>query len=314
MFKRYGTTRKHELHDALIQHADDSAALYDSEAWHSHLAEDLIEAAVVYSSESFGHDNIKVLDVCCGTGAVAFAAKKVLGPATTIHGIDFSEKSIQIARRKAAGDLSFKFFTHSTTDILKIPELERESYDLVTIGSSFILLQDGLWTLQECVELLKPGGALVFDIPTPRSQLISDFMYRSLPEGQPVISRQWIAGDSSLRHLLSLTELKTLNIKETDSYNTVIYKFGDCSHFFDKTITDPIYQGDELKQDQLTDAKSEFIALIRDNTGKDGLIKDEYKFYIGVAAKKSGNEPKTPTSPHNNFNIVYEKMAHFARH
>lgn len=318
--KRYGVTRHHELADIIRQVADSEAESYDAEPWHAELAKDLVAAATKYSPKSFEHDTIKVLDACCGTGAVAFAAKEVIGPNTIVHGIDFSEKSIQIAKKKAAGDSSMKFFVKSTVDIRKAPlsELEHESYDLITIGNSFFMLKDGLWAFQEFVELLKPGGAIVFDIPQPKTQNIANAFMVALsevmPEDHAVIDRKWIKGDSSIRSLLSLTELKTLKVLETKNYKTDEYKWTALTDIFDSAIESiPYLQGDKLDKYQKADARNEFIHEMRSALIVDDVIFDEYKFFIGVAAKAGLDEPKGPTSPMNNFNPIYEKIAHFLK-
>src|SRR5262245_14466684 len=76
------------------------AAVYDLIAW-IHLRgrerafrEHLVRLARLEPGES-------VLDVGCGTGSLAIAAKRTVGPAGTVQGIDPSTEMIARARKKA---------------------------------------------------------------------------------------------------------------------------------------------------------------------------------------------------------------------
>src|ERR687895_1774406 len=87
-----------------------SARFYDLMVWvltlgrERALRERLIELARLAPGES-------VLDVGCGTGTLAIAAKRRVGAAGTVHGIDASLEMIDRARRKAAkagADVAFQ--------------------------------------------------------------------------------------------------------------------------------------------------------------------------------------------------------------
>src|ERR1700756_1620726 len=43
----------------------------------------------------------RVLDVCCGSGASALAAAKVVGPMGNVIGVDLAEELLELARTKA---------------------------------------------------------------------------------------------------------------------------------------------------------------------------------------------------------------------
>ena len=82
-----------------------SARFYDLMVWlltfgrERAFRERLVELARVQLGES-------VLDVGCGTGSLAIAAKRRVGPTGIVHGIDASPEMIARATRKAtkAGD------------------------------------------------------------------------------------------------------------------------------------------------------------------------------------------------------------------
>src|SRR5215212_10881478 len=77
------------------------ARYYDLLAWTLTLGRErafrdrLLEVARVQSGEA-------VLDVGCGTGTLAIAAKRRVGAAGSVHGIDASPEMIARAERKAA--------------------------------------------------------------------------------------------------------------------------------------------------------------------------------------------------------------------
>ncbi|MGZ8512764.1 MAG: class I SAM-dependent methyltransferase, partial [Candidatus Limnocylindria bacterium] len=74
----------------------------------------------------------RALDVCCGTGDLAFELAGRVGPGGNVVGCDFAERMLEIARRKAgargADDLRFE-----SADALQLPYPDG-SFDAVTAG------------------------------------------------------------------------------------------------------------------------------------------------------------------------------------
>lgn len=64
----------------------------------------------------------KVLDVGCGTGSLACAAKRMVGPAGRVHGIDASQPMIARANSKAAKKRIQAHFDVASADALPFPD------------------------------------------------------------------------------------------------------------------------------------------------------------------------------------------------
>lgn len=102
----------------------------------------------------------RVLDVGCGTGDLATAAKALAGPTGEVFGTDASPKMIEVARRKAAKagvDVDFR------VDLIENITFPDNHFDVVL--SSFMMhhLPDDLkgMGLAEIYRVLKPGGRIL---------------------------------------------------------------------------------------------------------------------------------------------------------
>jgi demethylmenaquinone methyltransferase/2-methoxy-6-polyprenyl-1,4-benzoquinol methylase len=104
----------------------------------------------------------RVLDSCCGTGDLAIACARAGGVAT---GLDFSERMLERARRKAPQ------LEWVRGDALALP-FEDSAFDAATVGFGVRNLDDLEGGLRELARVLKPGGRLaVLEITRPRGVL-----------------------------------------------------------------------------------------------------------------------------------------------
>jgi demethylmenaquinone methyltransferase / 2-methoxy-6-polyprenyl-1,4-benzoquinol methylase len=111
--------------------------------------------AVVSSGDS-------VLDACCGTGDLAVAAAREGGRVT---GLDFSERMLERARRKAPA------LEWVEGDLLALPFADG-SFDAATVGFGVRNVDDLERGLAELRRVLRPGGRLgVLEITQPRGAL-----------------------------------------------------------------------------------------------------------------------------------------------
>ncbi|HZT95048.1 MAG TPA: class I SAM-dependent methyltransferase, partial [Gaiellaceae bacterium] len=105
----------------------------------------------------------RVLDACCGTGDLAVAARKA--GAGGVVGIDFSERMLERARRKAP-DLEWL-----QADVLALP-FEDASFDSAVVGFGVRNVEDLEAGIRELRRVLRPGGRLgILEITTPRGPL-----------------------------------------------------------------------------------------------------------------------------------------------
>ena len=103
------------------------------------------------------HDpNASVLDLCCGTGDLAFAFRKEAARGAEIVGSDFVPEMLVRARAKAAAAKAVVEFIEA--DALNLP-FAAASFDLVSCAFGFRNLANYECGLNEILRVLKPGGA-----------------------------------------------------------------------------------------------------------------------------------------------------------
>jgi demethylmenaquinone methyltransferase/2-methoxy-6-polyprenyl-1,4-benzoquinol methylase len=104
----------------------------------------------------------RVLDAACGTGDLAIADQKA--GASRVTGLDFSEKMLERARRKAQ-------LEWVQGDMLALP-FAAETFDSATVGFGVRNVADLELALRELRRVLKPGGRLaILEITQPRGPL-----------------------------------------------------------------------------------------------------------------------------------------------
>lgn len=98
-------------------------------------------------------ERARVLDLCCGTGDMAFALRQQSKTAQ-IAGADFSHAMLVRARAKTTGESPVAWVE---SDALRLPFLDN-SFDLVTSAFGFRNLADYDAGLREIFRVLRPGG------------------------------------------------------------------------------------------------------------------------------------------------------------
>lgn len=116
-----------------------------------------------------------VLDLCCGTGDLAFSlARRAKG---RIVGADFSHTMLVRAREKSFSTNGTAPMTFFEADALRLPFADG-SFDLVTAAFGFRNLANYEEGLREAFRLLKRGGTLgILEFAEPPPGLLGD-LYR----------------------------------------------------------------------------------------------------------------------------------------
>ena len=136
----------------------------------------------------------KALDLCCGTGDLALALARRVGPEGEVTGADFSRPMLDLAvakaQSRAAGQVRFEW-----ADALELPYPDG-SFDAVTVGFGARNLADLDRGLSELHRVLVPGGRLaILEITQPERQPLAGFFRLWFDRAVPLIGR--LAGDSS---------------------------------------------------------------------------------------------------------------------
>ncbi|TKJ36199.1 MAG: methyltransferase type 11 [Planctomycetes bacterium B3_Pla] len=120
-------------------------------------------------------ENLKVLDLGCGTGRDCYVMSKLVGERGFVHGIDMTENQISVAKKHV--EAQAKVFGYSVPNVKfifdyieNIPEyFERESLDVVTSNCVINLTEDKEAILRSVYQILKFGGEMYFsDVYTDR--------------------------------------------------------------------------------------------------------------------------------------------------
>ena len=127
----------------------------------------------------------RALDLCCGTGDIAFA---LAGQGAEVTGLDFSEKMLEVAQGRLANakpeTKNLKFIQGDASQ-LPFPD---NSFDAVTMGYGLRNLPSWETGLREMVRVVKPGGRIVvLDFGKPANALWRTMYFTHLKCSVPLI-------------------------------------------------------------------------------------------------------------------------------
>jgi demethylmenaquinone methyltransferase / 2-methoxy-6-polyprenyl-1,4-benzoquinol methylase len=142
----------------------------------------------------------RALDVATGTGDLALELARRVAPGGAVVGADFSERMLELAREKAAGEQTAGRFPagasvrFETANALELPYGDDE-FDAATVGFGARNFSDLGRGLAEMARVVRPGGrVVVLEITTPTGPPLSTFLDLWFDHLIPVLGR--VAGDA----------------------------------------------------------------------------------------------------------------------
>jgi demethylmenaquinone methyltransferase/2-methoxy-6-polyprenyl-1,4-benzoquinol methylase len=127
---------------------------------------------------------VRVLDLCCGTGDLAFLAEARAAAGSRVFGLDFTLPMLGVARsRRVPGEAP----AFAQGDAMRLP-FPAACFDAVTMGYGLRNVADPLACLKEVRRVLAPGGrVVVLDFGKPSDPLTRSLYGGFLKGAMPVV-------------------------------------------------------------------------------------------------------------------------------
>ncbi|MHB8844518.1 MAG: bifunctional demethylmenaquinone methyltransferase/2-methoxy-6-polyprenyl-1,4-benzoquinol methylase UbiE [Nitrospirota bacterium] len=128
----------------------------------------------------------RVLDICAGTGELAFQLLPAVGGTGSITATDFCENMLEIAKKKKGGNHANMTFLMADAKALPFPS---NAFDAVTVGFGMRNIPDTILALKEIWRVLKPGGRFVcLELTKPQAPVLGRLYSWYLSRFMPFIS------------------------------------------------------------------------------------------------------------------------------
>ena len=128
----------------------------------------------------------RVLDICAGTGELAFALLPAVGGSGSITATDFCENMLEIAKQKKGGNHGNLTFQVADAKALPFPD---RSFDAVTVGFGMRNIPDTILALKEIWRVLKPGGKFIcLELTKPQNPVMRSLYSWYLSRFMPFVS------------------------------------------------------------------------------------------------------------------------------
>jgi demethylmenaquinone methyltransferase/2-methoxy-6-polyprenyl-1,4-benzoquinol methylase len=143
----------------------------------------------------------RALDLCCGTGDLAFALAEA---GARVTGLDFSEEMLRVAAAKSQRNLKLPIssveFIRGDAQEIPFPE---DTFDLITIGYGLRNLADLNAGLRDMLRVSKPGGRLVaLEFGKPDNTLWRAIYFTYLKVCLPVFGKIFSGNSAAYGYIL----------------------------------------------------------------------------------------------------------------
>ncbi len=140
------------------------------------------------------------LDVCCGTGDLAFALRRAVGPGGRVVGVDVSEEMLEVARDKCGRNQLYAQFERADVLALPFPDgggalgnagaAGPTGFDACTVGFGIRNVPDIVGAFSEMRRVCRPGGRVVcLEITQPAIPVFKQFYALWFRRAVPVLGR-----------------------------------------------------------------------------------------------------------------------------
>ena len=177
---------------ALIAHQIDFLSSLFSFGIDSIWRKRLVALAKVKSGE-------KVLDVCTGTGKLAFLISREVGAQGLVVGADYCEEMLEMAKKNlgsAASDISFVLAD------AKNLTFEDNAFDVVTVAFGMRNIFETSIALREAYRVLKPGGRFFcLELTSPQKKWLMPFYNFYCFNIMPAVAKKILKTDTPYNYL-----------------------------------------------------------------------------------------------------------------
>jgi SAM-dependent methyltransferase len=174
-----------------------------------------------------------VLDVGCGTGVAARAARAVLGPDSEVVGIDVNRYMLDVART-LAHDIQFR-----EGDARALP-VRDHSFDVVLCAHTLQFIADRPRVVAQMARVVAPGGRVVVSAwesldRNPYYAALADALlaYMGPEVAFAITSACTLGGERALRDLLTGAGLDDVTVEDVE----LDVRLGDLSVFIPRHIS-----------------------------------------------------------------------------
>ena len=143
-----------------------------------------------------------LLDLCCGTGAIAFEYLKKTQDPLKVYMLDFSEKMLDCAKLQAKKlDIDHHNIYYLQADAQVIPLLNN-SVDCATIAYGIRNIKNPSTCIQDVYRVLKPGGTFgLLELTQPNHPLLQSLHGLYLRNILPVIGKLTTSNKEAYEYL-----------------------------------------------------------------------------------------------------------------